>query len=155
MLLHDCDMNLPNFMRPLYGVGEYSAKIFFSSLRYSLVRFNPRKFLHHLTKWKKYYWIRSMKFETVQIHFLSNVFSFLSSRHFAMATFASLFGAVIEISSCQVNTTSRWWIKELGISFGSIFLLISCGSSEGSYSWKTKEVPNTQPLMTAPLLQLM
>ena len=96
-----------------------------------------------------------MKFETVQIHFLSNLFSFLSSRHFAMATFASLFGAVIEISSCQVNTTSRWGIKQLGISFGSIFLLFSCGSSKGPHSWKPKEIPNTRPLMTALLLQFM
>jgi len=148
-------MKLPNFMCPLYGVGEYSVNIFSSQLRYSPVRFNPRKFLQHLTKWKKYYWIRSMKFETVQIHLLSDVFSFLSSRHFAMATFSSLFGAVIEISSCHVNTTSRQGIKQLGISFDSIFLLFSYGSSEGSYSWKPKKIPNTRPLMTTLLLQFM
>ena len=29
-LLHDCDMKLPNFMRPLYGVGEHNTKILFS-----------------------------------------------------------------------------------------------------------------------------
>ena len=29
---------------------------------------------------------------------------------------------VTKISSCQVNTTSRWGIKQLVISFGSIFL---------------------------------
>ena len=27
-LLHYCDMKLPNFMRPLYGVGEHNTKIF-------------------------------------------------------------------------------------------------------------------------------
>ena len=26
-LLHDCDMKLPNFKRPLYGVGEHNTKI--------------------------------------------------------------------------------------------------------------------------------
>ena len=31
--------------------------------------------------------------------------------------------AVTKISSCWVNTTSRWGIKQLGISFGSSFLL--------------------------------
>ena len=33
--------------------------------------------------------------------------------------------AVTKISSCQVNTTSRWGIKQLGIFFGSFFLLFS------------------------------
>ena len=28
-LLHYCDMKLPNFMRPLYGVGEHNTKILF------------------------------------------------------------------------------------------------------------------------------
>ena len=31
----------------------------------------------------KWNWIRSMKFETVRIHFLSDVFALLSSRNFA------------------------------------------------------------------------
>ena len=44
--------------------------------------------------------------------------------------------AVTEISSCYVNTTSARGIKQLGISFGSIFLLFSYGSSRGLYSWK-------------------
>ena len=42
--------------------------------------------------------------------------------------------AVTKISSCQVNTTSRRGIKELGISFGSIFLLFSYESSRGPRS---------------------
>ena len=29
-LSHDCDMKLPNFTRPLYGVGEHNTTIFFS-----------------------------------------------------------------------------------------------------------------------------
>ena len=37
----------------------------------------------------------------------------------------AVYRAVTKISSCQVNTTSRWEIKQLGISFGSIFLLFS------------------------------
>ena len=39
--------------------------------------------------------------------------------------------AVTKISSCQVKTTSRRGIKQLGISFGSIFLLFSYESSRG------------------------
>ena len=32
---------------------------------------------------------------------------------------------VTKISSCQVNATSRQGIKQLGVSFGSVFLLFS------------------------------
>ena len=38
---------------------------------------------------------------------------------------------VTKISNCWVNTTSRWKIKQLGISFGSIFLLFSYESNLG------------------------
>ena len=38
---------------------------------------------------------------------------------------------VTKISSCRVNTTNRWGIKQLGISFGCIFLLLSYESSQG------------------------
>ena len=41
---------------------------------------------------------------------------------------------VTKISSCRANTTSRWGIKWLGISFGSIFLLFSNKSSRGPLS---------------------
>ena len=40
---------------------------------------------------------------------------------------------VTKISSCRVNTTSRRGIKQLGISFGSIFLLFSNKSSRGKF----------------------
>ena len=36
-LLHDCDMNLPNFMCPLNGVGEQKTKMFFSFLNIDTV----------------------------------------------------------------------------------------------------------------------
>ena len=39
---------------------------------------------------------------------------------------------VIKISSCQVNTTSRWGINQPGISFGSIVLLFSYATSWGA-----------------------
>ena len=39
--------------------------------------------------------------------------------------------AVTKISSCGVNTTRRRGIKQLGISFGSIFLLFSFERSRG------------------------
>ena len=42
--------------------------------------------------------------------------------------------AVTKIASCRVNTTSRRGIKQLGISFGSIFLLFSYESSRGPRS---------------------
>ena len=41
---------------------------------------------------------------------------------------------VTKISSCRVNTTGRRGIKQLGISFGSIFLLFSNKSSRGPLS---------------------
>ena len=41
---------------------------------------------------------------------------------------------VTKISSCRVNTTSRRGIKQLGVSFGSIFLLFSFESSRGPCS---------------------
>ena len=53
--------------------------------------------------------------------------------------------AVTKILSCQVNTTIRWGIKQLGIFSGSIFLLFSYGSSQGMYSWKPEEIPGPQP----------
>jgi len=37
--------------------------------------------------------------------------------------------------SCWVNTTSRLGIKQLGVSFGPIFLLFSYESSWGPRSW--------------------
>ena len=45
-----------------------------------------------------------------------------------------LIRAVYEISSCQANDTSRWEIQQLGILFGSIFLLFSYKSRQGSPS---------------------
>ena len=42
---------------------------------------------------------------------------------------------VTTISSCQVNTTSRRGIIQLGISFGWIFLLFSIESSQGPHSY--------------------
>ena len=41
--------------------------------------------------------------------------------------------AVTKISICQVNTTIRWGIKQLGISSGSIFLLFSYEGSRGPH----------------------
>ena len=40
----------------------------------------------------------------------------------------ALIRVVTKISSCRVNTTSRWGIKQLGISLGAIFLLFSSES---------------------------
>ena len=35
----------------------------------------------------------------------------------------SIIITIQSVSNCWVNTTSRWGIRQLGISFGSIFLL--------------------------------
>ena len=44
----------------------------------------------------KWTWIRSMKFEAVRIHFLSDVFSLLSSKNFAtMATWRNNFSSLL------------------------------------------------------------
>ena len=42
--------------------------------------------------------------------------------------------AVTKVSSCRENTTSRRGIKQLGISFGLIFVLFSYESSQGPHS---------------------
>ena len=48
--LYDYDVKLPNFMHPLYEVGEQNAKFSFSfpKLRYSPFGFDTRKFRQHL-----------------------------------------------------------------------------------------------------------
>ena len=52
----------------------------------------------------------------------------------AMRMMMMLIRAVIEISSCQANDTSRREIQQLGILFGSIFLLFSNKGRWGSPS---------------------
>ena len=68
--LHYCNMKLPNFTLPLYGVGEHNTKSFFFFFRYRLsFGLNPDNFANI---WQiKWNWIRSMKFGTVRIYFLS------------------------------------------------------------------------------------
>ena len=52
---------------------------------------------------------------------------------------------VTKISSCQVNTTSRWGKKQLGVSFGSIFLLFSFESSRGPRYRSRRKSPAPAP----------
>ena len=77
-------MKLSYFMGPLYGLGENNLKIFFFfllNLDMVLSDSSPENFTNILQiKWS---WIRSMKFVTVWIHFLSDIFDLLSSRNFA------------------------------------------------------------------------
>ena len=49
-------------------------------------------------------------------------------------TFLSSPRVVSKISSCQLNTTTRRGIRQIGISFGSIFFLFSYESSQGPHS---------------------
>ena len=55
---------------------------------------------------------------------------------------------VTKMSSCQVTTTSTRGIKQLGISFGSIFLLFSNKSSQGPLSQQPGKIPSSRLLMT-------
>ena len=54
----------------------------------------------------------------------------------------------IKISSCRVNTTSRRGIKQLQISFGSIFLLFPVKAA-GSHVHSSQRNPGPRLLMTA------
>ena len=56
---------------------------------------------------------------------------------------------VTKISSCWVNTTRGRGTKQLGISFGFIFLLMSYESSQGPHSQQPGENPSSRLLMTA------
>ena len=62
---------------------------------------------------------------------------------------------VIKISSCQANDTSRQGIQQLGILFGSIFLLFPYKSRRGSSLQQPGKIPSPQPLMTALLLKML
>ena len=56
---------------------------------------------------------------------------------------------VTKILSCRVNTTRKRGIKQLGISFSSIFPLFSNKSSQGPHSYYPGEIPSPWLLMTA------
>ena len=51
----------------------------------------------------------------------------------AMMMMMMMIRPVIKISSCQANDTSRQEIQQLGILFGSIFLLFSYKSRRGHF----------------------
>ena len=70
--LQDCDVKLPNFTRLRYGVGKHNTKIFFFFFQTLILSFRiqPQKSLPTFDK-SKVNWIRSIKFEKVRIHFLS------------------------------------------------------------------------------------
>ena len=58
-------------------------------------------------------------------------------------------GLSLRFPSCRVNTTSKQGIKQLGVSFGYIFLQFSYKSSQGLYAWKPEGIPGPQPVTTA------
>ena len=67
-----------------------------------------------------------------------------------LAEFVNFMTTVVtKVSSCWVNTTGRQGIKQLGISFGSIFLLFSNNSSQGRHSQQPGEIPGPWLPMTA------
>ena len=114
-----CDMKLPNFTLPLYGVqGQWTQHknlFLFLNLDTVLSDSIPEKFANiWQIKWNR---IRSIKFETVQIHFLSDVFGVLPSRNFAtMATwrndFSSLFFTQLSCSSHVGFLCWKLWLAD-------------------------------------------
>ena len=62
---------------------------------------------------------------------------------------------VTKISHCRINTTSRWGIKQLGSSFGSIFLLFSNKSSRGGTLLVAGENPRSPALNDNPAMLIL
>ena len=90
---------IPNFKRPLYGVHKDKTTIKFSfpfsKLRYTVLSdWTPENFaIIWQIEWN---WTRTMKFETVRIHFLSDVFCLFRSRKLAtMATWRNDFSSAL------------------------------------------------------------
>ena len=81
--LHECDRKLSNFTRPLYEVGEHSAKFpFFLFLPITvLLDSTPDQNIPDIwqIKWNS---MRSMKFETAPIHFFKWCFRFVIIQEF-------------------------------------------------------------------------
>jgi len=120
--LHDCDVKLPNFTCPLYEVRWTKRNIFFLFLNSEMVLSDstPENFANI---WQiQWNWIGSMKFETVQIHFLRDIFGLSSSRNSAtMATWCNNFSlsrekvrmcnqmVVGEIEIIRIWTKNKWY----------------------------------------------
>ena len=98
-----------NFTRTLYGVDEHNTKFSssFSNLDTILSDSTTENFANI---WQiKWNWIRSVNFETVWIHFLSDVFGLLSSRNFTtMATWRNDF-SLLKTRSSFVNRLKIPW----------------------------------------------
>ena len=84
------------FTRPLYGVSKHNTKIFLFFLNFDTVLLYsiPEHFIN--IRQIELNWIRSMKFETVRNHFLSDDCGLLSSRNFAtMVTWRNDFSSLM------------------------------------------------------------
>ena len=64
-------------------------------------------------------------------------------------TIVAAIGVVTKISSCPVNITSRWGIKQLRISSGSIFILFSNELPVATFILAVGPPPPPRLLMTA------
>ena len=83
--LHSCDMKLPNFTCSLYGRSGWTQhkSCLFPLLNLDTVLlYSTRENFANICQ-IEWNWIRSMKFKAVRIHFLSDVFSLLSSKNSA------------------------------------------------------------------------
>ena len=90
----------------------------------------------------KWNWIRSSKFETVRIHFLSDIFGLLSSRNFAtMATWRNDFSTLLDFQLvlCVLNKRQNGqniWCISLSTPHGTCFR--TCTGRKGSNPDKEK-----------------
>ena len=104
-----------NFLISLAHFMEYPAQVFLFVTYIRSFRIQRQKISQ--TFWQiKYYWRRSMKFESVRIHFLSDVFDLLLSRNFAnMATrrydFSSPYDAFKCCTPINVSALSNHWFS--------------------------------------------
>ena len=88
----------------------------------------------------KWNWIRSSKFETVRIHFLSDIFGLLSSRNFAtVATWHNDFSSLLDFQLvlCVLNKRQNdqyFWCIPLSTHDRTCFR--TCTGPKGSNSYK-------------------
>ena len=102
--LHHYDMKLPNFTSSLYGRSRWTQHKNRRFLFLNLVndRYGPIENFAKICQ-IKWNWIRSVKFETVRIDFLSDFIGLLSSKNCAtMATWRKDFSSLLGVSKTNL-----------------------------------------------------
>ena len=115
ILSRRCKTATWNFLISLAHFMEYPAQVFLFVTYIRSFRIQRQKISQ--TFWQiKSYWRRSMKFESVRIHFLSEVFDLLLSRNFAtMAKWRYDFSSPYDTFKCctpiNVSVLSNHWFS--------------------------------------------